>query len=436
MNEVRVGVIGFGTVGAGVARLLLENAPVIEGRLGFPLKLAKVADLDITSDRGVEVPPSLLTTNAEEILESPDIELVVELIGGLEPARTFTLRALEKGKGVVTANKALLAHHWREICGAAQRGEGRLGFEASVGGGIPVIRSLREGLAANRIESVHGIINGTCNYILSRMSEEGLEFDAILKQAQEKGYAEADPTLDIDGGDAAHKLAVLASLAFDTCVPLEKIHTEGISGISLIDIEIARELGYAVKLLAVAKASGERVEARVHPTLVPKSHLLADVGGVFNAIYLRGDAVGPTLFYGLGAGRMPTASAVVGDLIEMARGMRTGGAPSPLVINLAEEREIVPMDEVECPCYIRFMSPDQPGVLAAVSGILAGHDISIASVIQRGRKAGSAVPIVMMTHSAKEASVRKALEEIGRRKIVTAPPVCIRVEESGKEAAE
>jgi len=436
MKEVKVGVIGFGTVGAGVVRLLLENASVIERRLGFPLKLEKVADLDITSDRGVEVPPSLLTTDAEEILESPDISLVVELIGGLEPARTFTLRALAKGKGVVTANKALLAHHWREICGAAQEGEGQVGFEASVGGGIPVIRALREGLAANRIESVHGIINGTSNYILSRMSEEGVEFDDILRQAQEKGYAEADPTLDIDGGDAAHKLAVLASLAFDTCVPLEKIHTEGISDISLIDIEIARELGYAVKLLAVAKASGERVEARVHPTLIPKSHLLADVGDVFNAIYVRGDAVGPTLFYGLGAGRMPTASAVVGDLIEMARGMKSGGRPSPLVINLEEEREIVPMDEVECPCYIRFMSPDRPGVLAAVSGILARHDISIASVIQRGRKAGSAVPIVMMTHSAKEASVAKALDEIGHQKIVTAPPVCIRVEESGKEAAE
>jgi homoserine dehydrogenase len=436
MKEAKVGVIGFGTVGAGVVRLLLENAPVIERRLGFPLKLEKVADLDITSDRGVKVPPSLLTTDAEEILESPDISLVVELIGGLEPARTFTLRALAGGKGVVTANKALLAHHWREICGAAQQGEGQIGFEASVGGGIPVIRALREGLAANRIESVHGIINGTSNYILTRMSEEGLEFDSILEQAQEKGYAEADPTLDIDGGDAAHKLAVLASLAFDTCVPLEKIHTEGISDISLIDIEIARELGYAVKLLAVAKASGERVEARVHPTLIPKSHLLADVGDVFNAIYVRGDAVGPTLFYGLGAGRMPTASAVVGDLIEMARGMRAGGRPSQLVINLEEEREIVPMDEVECPCYIRFMSPDRPGVLAAVSGILARHDISIASVIQRGRKAGSAVPIVMMTHSAREASVTKALDEIGHQKIVTSPPVCIRVEESGKEAAE
>jgi homoserine dehydrogenase len=436
MNEVKVGVIGFGTVGAGVVCLLLENAALIERRLGFPLKLEKVADLDITSDRGVEIPSSLLTTDAEEILASPDISLVVELIGGLEPARTFTLRALAAGKGVVTANKALLAHHWWEICGAAQEGSGKLGFEASVGGGIPVIRALREGLAANRIESVHGIINGTCNYILTRMSREGLEFGAVLREAQEKGYAEADPTLDIEGGDAAHKLAILASLAFDTCVPLEKIYTEGISGITPVDIAIAGELGYAVKLLAVAKSSGDRVEARVHPTMIPRSHLLADVGDVFNAIYLRGDAVGPTLFYGLGAGRLPTASAVVSDLVEMARGLRTGSGPSPLVINLAEEKEVVPMDEVECPCYIRFMSPDRPGILAAISGILAAHSISIASVIQRGRKAGSSVPIVMMTHSAKEASVRKALDEIGRQEIVGEPPVCIRVEESGKEPAE
>jgi homoserine dehydrogenase len=436
MNEVKVGVIGFGTVGAGVVRLLLENRAVIEKRLGFPLTLAKVADLDVTTDRGIRVPPSLLTTDAGAVIDDPDIPLVVELIGGLEPARTFTLEALEKGKGVVTANKALLAHHWRELCSASQEGGGKLGFEASVGGGIPVIRALREGLAANRIESVHGIINGTSNYILTRMSEEGLDFETVLRQAQEMGYAEADPGLDIDGGDAAHKLAILASLAFDTCVPLEKIHTEGISGISLTDLEIARELGYVVKLLAVAKASGERIEARVHPTMIPMRHLLATVGDAFNAIYIRGDAVGPTLLYGLGAGSLPTASAVVGDLVEMARSIRSGGSPSPLRIALEEERPIVPMEEVRCPCYIRFMSPDRPGILAAIAGVLARHEISIASVIQRGREEGGAVPIVMMTHSAKEASVRAALDEIAGQQIVTVPPVCIRVEESGEESAE
>jgi homoserine dehydrogenase len=428
VDGVKVGVIGFGTIGSGVVRLLRENASIIEQRLGFPLILAGVADLDITTDRGVDVPSSLLTTDAEALIDDPGIPLVVELIGGLEPARSLTLRALGMGKGVVTANKALLAHHWPELCRASLEQGGPLGFEASVGGGIPVIRALREGLAANRIQSIHGIINGTSNYIMTRMTEEGLEFGEALRQAQEKGYAEADPTLDIDGTDAAHKLAILASLAFDTHVPLEKIFTEGISSVALIDIEIARELGYVIKLLAVAKDEGERVEARVHPTMVPERHLLATVGDAFNAIYIRGDAVGPTLFYGLGAGSMPTASAVVGDLVELARRVKSGAGSSPLRLGIEETRRIVPMEEVACPCYIRFMSPDRPGVLAAISGVLARHEISIASVIQKGRKAGSAVPIVMMTHEAREAAVRNALEEIGTLDVVSSPPTFIRVE--------
>lgn len=433
MDEVRVGVIGFGTVGKGVVRLLQENLSPIERRLGFPLRLARVADLDVTTDRGVDVDPSLLTTDAAEVIDDPGIPLIVELIGGLEPARSLTLRGLEKGKSVVTANKALLAHHWTELCTASMRHGGRLGFEASVGGGIPVIRALREGLAANRILSIHGIINGTSNYILTRMCEEGLEFDVALKRAQEKGYAEADPTLDIEGTDAAHKLAILASLAFDSYVPLEKIYTEGLSRIALIDLEIAAELGYTVKLLAVAKASGERVEARVHPTMVPNRHLLATVGDVFNAIYIRGDAVGPTLLYGLGAGSLPTASAVVGDLIDMARQLRGGaGGVAPLQMGLERALEVVPMEEVTCQYYIRFMSPDRPGILATIAGVLARHDISIASVIQRGRKAGSNVPIVMMTYSAREASVRDALGEIGSLDVVAAPPALIRVEEESQ----
>ncbi len=437
MKKIRVGVIGFGTVGTGVVRLLLEKAPLLEKRLGFPLVLARVADLDLESDRGVAVPPEVLTSDAGAVIDDPDIPLIVELIGGLEPARTFTLRALERGKGVVTANKALLAHHWPEICAAAMRRGGRLGFEASVGGGIPVIRALREGLAANEIQSVHGIINGTCNYILTRMSEEGMDFESVLKQAQEKGYAEADPALDIEGTDAAHKLAILASLAFDTHVPLERIHCEGISGIALTDIEIARELGYTVKLLAVAKAVGERVEARVHPTMIPARHLLATVGDAFNAIYIRGDAVGPTLYYGAGAGSLPTASAVVGDLVTLARSLQGGeGGFPPLRIGLEQERSIVPMEDVSCPYYIRFMSPDRPGVLAAISGVLATHEISIASVIQRGRREGGAVPIVMMTHEAREASVRRALEGIRDLDVVTSPPALIRVERDERDAEE
>lgn len=432
MKSVKVGVVGFGTVGSGTVRLLLENSDLIAGRLGFPLELVRVADLDITSDRGFEVPPGILTTDADEVIDSPDIPIVVELIGGLEPARTFTLRALGKGKSVVTANKALLAHHWPEICGAAAANGGSMGFEASVGGGIPVLRALREGLAANSISSIYGIINGTSNYILSEMSEKGLEFEKILAVAQQKGYAEADPTLDVDGTDAAHKLAVLATLAFDTHVPLEQIYTEGIDRISLTDIDIAREFGYTLKLLAVAKQAGDgRIEARVHPTLVPDRQLLATVNGVFNAIYIKGDFAGPTLFYGLGAGSRATASAIVGDIIDAARRVAAGEGPVPLRTALTAEREIVPMDEVVCPCYIRFMSPDRPGVLAAISGVLAHHDISIASVIQRGREEGGAVPIVMMTHEAREASVKRALAEIASLDVISSPPAVIRVEEEG-----
>jgi homoserine dehydrogenase len=434
MKEVKVGVIGFGTVGAGVVRLLLENSPLIEKRLGFPLTLAGIADLDVATDRGVKVPPGLLTTDAEALIDDPSVPLIVELIGGLEPARSFTLRALAHGKSVVTANKALLAHHWPDLCRASMEKGGRLWFEASVGGGIPVIRALREGLAANRIQSIHGIINGTSNYIMTRMSEDGLEFETALRQAQEKGYAEADPTLDIEGGDAAHKLAILASLAFDTCVPLEKIYTEGITGIALMDIEIARELGYTIKLLAVAKAVGKRVEARVHPTMVPSRHLLATVREAFNAIYIQGDSVGPTLFYGLGAGSLPTASAVVGDLMEMARRRQGGEGVSPLPMEPEQSTQVVPMEEVSCPYYIRFMSPDRPGVLAAISGVLARHEISIASVIQRGRKTDGTVPIVMMTHEAVEAAVRVALAKIADLDVISAPATLIRVEE--ERAAE
>jgi len=429
MKQVKVGVVGFGTVGAGVVRLLLDNASLMEKRLGFPLTLAGVADLDVTTDRGVNVPPGLLTTDAEALIDDPSIPLIVELIGGLEPARTFTLRALAQGKSVVTANKALLAHHWSDLCRASRGKDGRLWFEASVGGGIPVIRALREGLAANRIQSIHGIINGTSNYIMTRMSEEGLEFETALRQAQEKGYAEADPTLDIEGGDAAHKLAILASLAFDTSVPLEKIYTEGITGIALVDIEIARELGYTIKLLAVAKAVDGRVEARVHPTMIPERHLLATVREAFNAIYVQGDAVGPTLFYGLGAGSLPTASAVVGDLMEMARLRQGGEGPAPLPMEAEPSKAIVPMAEVSCPYYVRFMSPDRPGVLAAISGVLARHEISIASVIQKGRKADGTVPIVMMTHEAVEAAIRAALAEIADLDVISEPATLVRVEE-------
>jgi homoserine dehydrogenase len=429
MKSVKVGLIGFGTVGKGVVRVLQENAGIIRERLGFPLELTRIADKDTASDRGVAIAPGLLTGDARALIEDPSIPIVIELVGGLSPAKEFILEALRRGKCVVTANKALLAHAWEEIFGAAAAGGGAIGFEASVGGGIPIIRGLREGLAANRIQSMHGIINGTTNYILSRMTDEGLEYGSVLKKAQELGFAEADPTLDVEGHDAAHKLAILASLAFGTRVRLDQVHTAGITKITKTDIAYARELGYVIKLLAIAKDAGGAIEVRVHPTLVPARFLLATVGGAFNAVYVRGDAVGPTLFYGLGAGSLPTASAVVGDVMEMARRVRAGaGAAPPLSVALAPTREILPMDEVVCPCYIRIQALDKPGVLASVAGILAAHEISIASVIQKEREKGRAVPIVLMTHEATGAAVRAALEEVGKLSTVSGAPLCIRVE--------
>ena len=429
MDAVKVGLIGFGTVGKGVVRVLKENAGVIRERLGFPLELAHIADKDTTSDRGVALSPGLLTADARALIEDPAVPIVIELIGGISPAKGFILEALRRGKCVVTANKALLADSWEEVFGAAAAGGGAIGFEASVGGGIPVIRALREGLAANRIQSIHGIVNGTTNYILSRMTDEGMEYGSVLKKAQELGFAEADPTLDVEGHDAAHKLAILASLAFGTRVRTGQIHTEGITRVSKLDIAYARELGYVIKLLAIAKDAGGAIEVRVHPTLVPSRFLLATVGGAFNAIYVRGDAVGPTLLYGLGAGSLPTASAVVGDVMEMARRVRAGkGAPPPPSVALAATREVLPMDEVVSPCYVRIQALDKPGVLAAVAGILARHEISIASVIQKEREKGRAVPIVLMTHEARGAAVREALEEVGKLPTVSGAPLCIRVE--------
>jgi len=429
MDSVKVGLIGFGTVGKGVVRVLQQNADIIRERLGFPIELARIADKDTTSDRGVAVDPALLTGDARALIEDPSIPIVVELIGGLSPAKEFIVEALRRGKCVVTANKALLAHAWEEVFGAAAAGGGAVGFEASVCGGIPIIRGLREGLAANRIQSMHGIINGTTNYILSRMTDEGLEYASVLKKAQELGFAETDPTLDVEGHDAAHKLVILASLAFGTRVRLDQVHTEGIGRVTKIDIAYARELGYVIKLLAIAKDAGGAIEVRVHPTLVPARFLLATVGGAFNAVYVRGDAVGPTLFYGLGAGSLPTASAVVGDVMELARRIKAGaGAPKPLAVALAATREILPMDEVVCPCYIRIQALDKPGVLAAVAGILGRNEISIASVIQKEREKGRAVPIILMTHEAKGAAVRAALEEVGKLPTVSGQPLCIRVE--------
>lgn len=424
--------MGFGTVGAGVIRILLSNAGEIRRRLGVPLELIKVADLDIRKDRGIPLESDLLTTSADDVINHPDIQIVVELMGGHHPAKDLIIKALSAGKSVVTANKSLLAEHGEELWRIAQEKGLDLGFEASVGGGIPVIRAIREGLAANRFQSVFGIINGTANYILTKMTEEGRTFEEVLREAQAAGYAEANPSLDVDGFDTAHKLSILVTLCFGTPVRIESIHTEGISGISTTDIAFAKELGFRIKLLAIAKRADDRIEARVHPTLIAEDHLISTVRGVFNAIYIVGDAVGETLFYGKGAGALPTGSAVVGDVIEAARNLMKGAAGRVPVTGYDEKGRqalaIKPMESIECAYYLRFMALDKPGVLSRIAGVLGQNNISISSVLQKTRHAGHAVPVVMMTHRAIERNIRSALGEIDAMPDISEKTCLIRVE--------
>ncbi len=431
-DKINVGIIGFGTIGAGTAKILINNAEIIKRRLGAPVALKRIADLDIKKDRGIKLEKGVLTEKAEDILNDPEIDIVIELIGGYEPAKKFILKAIENGKNVVTANKALLAVHGEEIYKAAAAKNVDIGFEGSVGGGIPIIRILKEGLAANNILSIYGIINGTSNYILSKMTNEGKAFSDVLSEAQRLGYAEADPTFDIEGIDSAHKLAILTTLAFGTPVKFDNIYTEGITKVTPVDIEYAKEFGYKIKLLAISKMDNGEIEVRVHPTMVPNEYLISTVEGVFNAIYVAGDAVGDTMFYGRGAGDMPTGSAVVSDIIEIARNIinnSKGRVPSA-AFQLKERKElkIKKMDEIVCPFYLRFMAMDNPGVLSEISGVLGEHNISIASMIQKGRKEGGAVSVVMMTHVAKEKDVQDALTEIDKMSFVSAKTAFIRVE--------
>ncbi len=433
MEEIRVGLIGFGTVGTGVVKILQENSKLLEERLGIPIVLKRIADLNITSDRGVKVNPTLLTRNAADIINDPEISVVIELIGGLEPARTLILQAIEKGKNIITANKALLAVHGGDIFKAADERGVDIGFEGSVGGGIPIIRSMKEGLAANRIQVIFGILNGTSNYILTEMTHRGEKFADVLKKAQELGYAEANPTLDVEGMDTAHKLSILISLAYGVQVKLEDIFTEGITSITPLDIEYAKELGYHIKLLAIAKSDGGAIEARVHPTLLPADHLLSSVNGPFNAIFVKGDAVGSTLFYGAGAGMMPTGSAVVSDLMDICRNIRLGIQQRvPLLAcqrKYLREAEIKPIHDIKSTYYLRFTVVDRPGVFSRISGILGDLDISIASVIQKGRRAEKAVPIYMVTHEARESDMQRALQVIDRLPIVVAKTMLMRIED-------
>ena len=431
MSDVRIGLLGLGTVGAGVVKLLDSRRGLLEERAGCRLILAGVADLDVTTPReGVDLRALPLTSDAHRLLDDPSIHVIVELIGGLEPARTFILKALAAGKHVVTANKALLAHHGPELYEEARRCSVHLAFEAAVAGGIPLIRAVKEGLVANRIISVFGILNGTCNYILTKMTDEGLDFGLVLKEAQAHGYAEADPTFDIEGNDTAHKLQILIALAFRTFVDLKHIHTEGITRVTAQDIGYARELGYRIKLLATAKATSAGLEARVHPTMIAAGSPLAAVSGVFNAVFITGDAVGDLMFYGRGAGQLPTASAVWSDAVEIARGIAHGAAATGLELPSAGAGALTvqPMETVRTCYYLRVMAQDRPGVLSKVTGILGDHDISIASVIQKGRATAEAVPVVLMTHEARERDMRAALAAIDRLRDVPHPTTMIRVE--------
>lgn len=429
MKKINIGILGWGTVGTGVVKLLQSNSGLITRRLGASLLVKRIADLDLERVRKVKVDRKILTRDARDVINDPEIDIVAELIGGYEPAKTYILESLKAGKRVVTANKALLARDGDAIFEAAQRTGMEVGFEASVGGGIPIIRSLNEGFVGNRIQSILGIINGTANYILSRMSEEGEEFSNILKGAQEKGYAEADPTIDVEGIDAAHKLAILVRLAFGTKIKFKAIYTEGITRITPLDLAFAHEFGYRVKLLAIAKRDKSGIEARVHPTMIPQSSLLAEVKDVFNAIYVTGDAMGPMMLYGKGAGMMPTASAVVGDMVEIARSLLGGGTGEKTTYLVSgKDLKVKDMEELLGQYYLRFRVVDRPGVLAQISGILGKHQISIASVIQKGRGLEKAVPIVIMTHEAREREIRRALEKIDRLQVVRDKTLLVRIE--------
>jgi len=433
MQQVNVGVIGFGTVGAGTVEVLLQNRDIISNRVGSEIVVKKIADLDIDSDRGIPIEPDLLTREAMEVIEDRNIHIVVELIGGIEKAKEYILKAMENGKHVVTANKALLAEFGDEIYQAAERYGVSLAFEASVGGGIPVIRSFREGLSANRIQTMMGILNGTSNYILTRMTEKGLPYKKAVQEAIDLGYAEDPPTLDVDGTDAAHKLAILISIAFGIPVSFNSVYREGIDMLTPEDIRFASEFGYCIKLLAVARNQGDRVEARVNPAMVPLDHIMASVNGVYNAVYLEGDFVGPNLYYGLGAGRRPTASAVVSDIIYLARQIRHG--IKKLIPPLAHAHpqggtvSIQPIEELCTAYYFRFSAVDKPGVLSKISGILGDHQISIASVIQKGREVKGSVPVVMLTHEAQESNVIKALSLMENLDVLTDDTIMIRVEQ-------
>ncbi len=428
MQQIGIGLAGLGTVGGGVFKHLTKNRILLMERLGLELVVRKIAVRDVAKARAVAAPAELMTTSWRDLVEDPGVRIVVELMGGTDAALELVLSAIAKGKIVVTGNKALLAEHGREIFKAAAKYQVPVFFEAAAAGGVPIIKSIREAFIGNHIQSIHGIINGTSNYILTRMTASGMGFEDALAEAQRMGFAEADPALDVNGWDAAHKAIILASLAYGFWVGTDKIYVEGIERITAEDIRFAGELGYCVKLLAIIKADEKgEIEARVHPALIPRSHVLASVNGVFNAIAVRGDVVGDTLFYGCGAGQDPTASAVISDLAEAAAALESprrgfGFTPHALYGNCK------PISSVVSEYYLRIAVVDKPGVLAQVAGILGELNIGISSVIQPEAQEGESVPLVLMIHYATNDQMQTALARIAGLSVVKRPPRMIRVE--------
>ncbi len=428
-TRIVVGLIGCGTVGSGVFRILTEKKDLISRRLGCSLEISRVAVRDLSDPIYVEVPPSMLTTDALQVIRDPDVDIVVEVMGGIEPARTFIMDAIDRGKHVVCANKELVSTHGKEILEAAEKKGVDFAFEASVGGAIPIIMPLKYSLAGNTIREILGIVNGTTNYILTRMSEAGVGFREALQQAQQRGYAEPDPTNDVEGKDAAAKLAILASIAFNSRVTLEDVYTEGITHITEADIQFAAELGYAIKLLAIAKDEEDGISVRVHPTMIPFHHPLASVREENNAIFVTGDAAGELMFYGKGAGSLPAASAVVGDVISIARNIRGGGRM--VGCTCFRDKGIKPIEEIESRYFMIFDVPDRPGVLAQIAGVFGKNMVSIKSVIQHGT--GEEARIVLVTHKVKEGRMRETVRGLEQLEVVERIVSLIRVEGEADE---
>jgi len=425
---IKIGLLGLGTVGTGVAKVLEQNGKDIETKVGRRIELGAVLVRNLQKKRNVELKPGVLTDDPAKILDNPEIDIVVEVMGSIETAYQYIIRAFENKKAVVTANKDLIAVHGKELFEAAEKNGCDFFFEASVAGGIPIIRPLKECLCGNKINMIMGIINGTTNYILTKMSREGSDFEEALKEAQRLGYAEPDPTSDVEGHDAARKLAILASIGFNSRITYPDVYVEGITKITSYDTKYAEELGYCIKLLGIAKGDDEEVEVRVHPVLIPVTHPLASVYNEFNAIFVRGDAVGETMFYGKGAGEMPTASAVVGDIISAARNIRYG-VPGRIGCTCYETKRIKPIKEVESKFYIRISVKDRPGVLASIAGVFGNTNVSLASVIQK-RLEGDLAELVLITHKVKEANLRDALAVIEGLSVVAEVSSVIRVEGS------